>query len=411
MATQFAKPTDYKGDGYDENKGSLWRVRVPLGTVRKVILDDGAGLTVRSNNPQVILNSKLDEVTVNGGGMRVFSLFANSAGVSMLEARDGTGAVRAFVQVVAVDDLIEIQSTDPSKQTDYIDRRLVAVGYSIYLGGCHLYCDNLKLPVFLPNSEINFTLANAQSVGDTVYADRAAAQKAAASGPKSADGAAPVAYYRGVGGALVVPTVFSPATTPRTIQTLRQAMVVLANDVKNELTVLVGTLVGTAVLKMLATRVIRWSQGSPEPLSSPPPKPRLHPAEERLLNTQQNLQNKQVIRSGKVLTEPAVFRHDLTADNPLASYARIENEGSLRLSTGAKAHYGEGVYAWTPDKRAVGPCIDIEVPAGTAVETLTVEGKTWVRLVPATGDRLRVKIVNTNLSEQQKQMGRIMARD
>jgi hypothetical protein len=411
LATRFSKPPDYKEDGYDENKGSLWRVRVPLGTVRKVILDDGAALAVRSNNPQVILNSKLDEVTVNGGVMLVFSLFGNSPGVSMLEARDGTGAVRAFVQVAAVDDLVEVQSTDPSKQADYIDQRLVAVGYSIYLGGCHVYCDNLKLPVFLPNSEINFTLASARSVGDTVHADRAAALKAAAAGPKAAGGASPVAYYRAVGGALIAPTVFSPATTPRTIQTLRTAMTVLADDVKNQMIVLVGTLVGTAVLKMLATRVVRWSQGGPEPTPSPPPRPQLHPSEERLLNTQQNLQNKQVIRSGKVLTEPAVFRHDLTADNPLASFARIEKEGAMRLSTGAKAHYGEGVYAWTLDKRAVGPCIDVEVPAGTAVETLTVDGKTWVRLVPATGDRLPVKIVNTNLTEQQKQMGRIMARD
>jgi hypothetical protein len=123
------------------------------------------------------------------------------------------------------------------------------------------------------------------------------------------------------------------------------------------------------------------------------------------------LQNKQVLRSGKVLTQPTVFRHDLTADNPLASYARIEKEGALKLSTGGKAHYGEGVYAWTLDKRAVGPCIDVEVPPGTAVETLTVDGKTWVRMVPATGDRLRVRIVNTNLTEQQKQMGRIMVRD
>ena len=108
---------------------------------------------------------------------------------------------------------------------------------------------------------------------------------------------------------------------------------------------------------------------------------------------------------------PTVSRHDLTADKPLASYARIEKEGALTLSTGAKAHYGEGVYAWTLDKKAFGPCIDVEVPAGTAVETLTVDGKTWVRMVPATGNKLRARIVSTNLTEQQKQMGRIMARD
>jgi hypothetical protein len=407
MAARFSKPSDYKGDGYDENNGSLWRVRVFPGMARKVVLENGAGLTVKSNNTQVITNSNLDEVTVNNGDLRAFSLLGNNPGVSMLEARDGGGTVQAFVQVAVVDDRINVQSTDPSKQDDYIDRRLTAVGYSIYLGGCHLYCDGLKLPVFLPDSDINHMLANVQSVGETVFEDRAAALKAVtATGNSTA-----VAYYRAVGGALIAPTVFSPATTPRIIQTLRAAMVTLANDVKNEMTILVGTLVGAKIMNMLATRVIRWSQGAPAPTASPAPKLKLHPAEERLLNTQQNLQGKQVIRSGKVLTEPTVFRHDLTADSPMASYARIEKEGSMRLATGGKAHYGEGVYAWKLDKRAVGPCIDIEVPADTAVETLTVEGKTWVRLVPASGNRLKVRIVNTNLTEQEKQMGRIMARD
>jgi hypothetical protein len=404
MAPRFAKPSDYKGDGYDENNGSLWRVRVAPGMGRKVLLEDGAGLTVRSNNPQVITNSKLEEAAVNGG-RREFSLLGNNPGVSMLEARDGAGAVQAFVQVAVVDDLINVQSTDPSKQDDYIDRRLTAIGYSIYLGGCHVYCDGLKLPVFLPDSDINFMLANAQSVGDTVFDDRAAALKAVAT-----TGTSSVAYYRAVGGALIAPTVFSPATTPRIIQTLRAAMVTLANDVKNEMTILVGTLVGAKIMNMLATRVIRWSQGSPAPTPSLPPKLQMDPAETRLLNTQQNLQNKDVIRSGKVLTQPTVYRHDLTT-NPLASYGSIEKQGSMRLSTGGTAHYGEGVYAWNLDRRAVGPCIDIEVPAGTAVETLTVEGKTWVRLVPPSGNRLPVKIVNTNLTEQERQMGRMMARD
>src|SRR6516164_3834604 len=64
MAPQFSKPSDYKGNEYDEKGGSVWRVRVPLGSVRRIVLTDGAGLAVRSNNPQVILNSKLDEETV-----------------------------------------------------------------------------------------------------------------------------------------------------------------------------------------------------------------------------------------------------------------------------------------------------------------------------------------------------------
>jgi hypothetical protein len=144
-------------------------------------------------------------------------------------------------------------------------------------------------------------------------------------------------------------------------------------------------------------------------VAAPPPKPKLDPAEARLLSTQHNLQGKQVIRSGRVLKEPQVFRHDLTV-NPPASFGRIEKEGEMRLAKGGNAHYGEGVYAWNPDTPSAGPHIDIEVPAGTAVESLEVGGKRWVRLVPPTGDKLRVKIVRTNLSEYEQKMGRIMAR-
>jgi hypothetical protein len=88
------------------------------------------------------------------------------------------------------------------------------------------------------------------------------------------------------------------------------------------------------------------------------------------------------------------------------SYAHIEKEGSLELATGADAHYGEGVYAWPAGKPSTRAYIDIEVPPGTAVETLNVGGQRWVRMVPPNGDRLPVKIVGTNLSPAQIKMAR-----
>ena len=114
-------------------------------------------------------------------------------------------------------------------------------------------------------------------------------------------------------------------------------MVVLANDVKNEMTVLAGTLAGLQVMKTLAARVIRWSQGKPNSIPGPPPKPQINPAEERLLKTQMNLKNKAVIRSGTVLTKPTEFRHTLNRESPMSAYARIEKEGHMRLSTGDTA--------------------------------------------------------------------------
>jgi hypothetical protein len=309
------------------------------------------------------------------------------------------------------DDAFAIEPENPGQQVEYIDQRLTAVGYGVYLGGVHVYCDNLALPIFVPSAEINYSLTNVTAISKTVFADRASAFQAVAATKSAAGGPTPFAYYRGVGGALIVPTVFSPATTPHIDQTIRTAMVVLANDVKNEMTVLAGTLAGLQVMKTLAARIIRWSQGKPNSIPGPPPRPKLDPAEERLLRTQMNLKNKPVIRSGTVLTKPTEFRHTLNRENPMAAYGRIEKEGHMRFSTGDSAHYGDGVYSWRAQEPNVHGYVDVEVPAGTAVETLQVDGKTWVRLVPPTGDRLPVKIIRTDLTDHEQKLGRIMARD
>ena len=78
----------------------------------------------------------------------------------------------------------------------------------------------------------------------------------------------------------------------------------------------------------------------------------------------------------------------------------------MRLSTGAKAHYGEGVYAWHGGQNGVSTYIDIEVPAGTGVETIKTGGQSWVRMVPPEGSTLQVKIVGTNMPKEQIDFGR-----
>lgn len=129
-------------------------------------------------------------------------------------------------------------------------------------------------------------------------------------------------------------------------------------------------------------------------------------AMQRLQQTEMNLLNANVQRSATVLSEAQVFRHTLTADVRAASFARIEQEGMLRLSTGVKAHYGEGVYAWGAQQQKIGIFIDIEVSAGTAVETIQVNGQTFYRLLPAQGNTLPVKIVGTNMSAEEIALGR-----
>ena len=119
----------------------------------------------------------------------------------MLEAKDGSGKVQAFIQVAVKDDAVAIEPENPGQQVDYIDERLTAVGYGVYLGGVHVYCDNLTLPVFVPNAEINYTLNNAAAISKKVFADRASAFQAVAAVKPAAGGPTPFAYYRGVGGA------------------------------------------------------------------------------------------------------------------------------------------------------------------------------------------------------------------
>jgi hypothetical protein len=129
-------------------------------------------------------------------------------------------------------------------------------------------------------------------------------------------------------------------------------------------------------------------------------------AMQRLQQTQANLLDQEVKRSARVLGKPEVFRQTITADIVPVSYARIEKEGALRMSQGAKAHYGEGTYVWPKDAKGVGKYVDVEVAAGTAVETIQVKGQTFYRLVPSQGQTVSVKIVGTNLSQEELAFGR-----
>lgn len=93
-------------------------------------------------------------------------------------------------------------------------------------------------------------MANAVSIDTTIYADRASADAAIQAAPATPSGTTRYAFYRGAGGALIVPTVFSPATTPRTIQTLLTARTLLADEVQKELVILALSIVGGLVLKV-----------------------------------------------------------------------------------------------------------------------------------------------------------------
>jgi hypothetical protein len=369
--------------------------------------------------------ASIADITHNGStGIRWYQLVAKRAGTVTVEARAAAGAVLDHFQLViasvpppssgSVDmefeksgesGRVDFKVYNPLEDPNYIENRMEAVGFGIYLFGCLVYCKNMPMPIHVADSFIDFQVTNAEPIDNKIYADLASAQAAIKAAP-STPGVTRYAFYHGASGAVIVPTIFSPATTPRTLQTLLHARQLLAEEVQKELSFFALGLVGGMILKTAMTPRV---QAFPERSYRLPPKPpplKIHPAMQRLQTTAKNTRHKNIRRSAEVLKEPRVFRHTITGEVPPVNYARIEREGAMRLSTGENAHYGEGVYAWHKGQQGVSTYIDIEVSAGTAVETLHVDGQIWYRLVPAQGTTLPVRIVGTNMSPSKIEMGR-----
>ncbi len=316
---------------------------------------------------------------------------------------------------------IDVITNDPLTQPTYIDKLCQAVAYGIYLGGFWVYVPQSisQYPIEIPEKFVWFGATRSERVSDRIFDSQADALSAAG-------GANPdrIAYYWGVGGKVVCPTAFTLRTAPTIVNTASIVVDRLVNDVQRELIDIMAGLVlrvGLSIAGDVINRIVevrqlkvrdalgksatqRFREAKLNARTSP--SVAAGPAAERLSSTARDLQGKSPARAVEVLSSPKTYRHTITADVPPVSYARIEMEGSLRLSTGASAHYGEGVYAWEPGKTGVGTYIDIEVPAGTGVETLDFGNSRWVRMVPPSGNTLPVKIVGTNMPQPQIDWGR-----
>ncbi|HEX5754652.1 MAG TPA: hypothetical protein VFZ09_51185 [Archangium sp.] len=145
---------------------------------------------------------------------------------------------------------------DPREHRDFVEHRVTAVGLGLTTGGYLLYCEGLPLPVLVPESLVDLELTSAEPLSDAIYPDRNEAlgdMAASASG----SGRARYAWYRGAGGALIVPTVFSPATTPRIARTMLAVRQQLGETVQQELKALLLDMAGNRVLRGVFSRVVR----------------------------------------------------------------------------------------------------------------------------------------------------------
>jgi hypothetical protein len=386
--------------------------------------------TVSADVPNAVT---IEDAGVVGSGIHWFRLSRARVDKATIQAKDAKGTVvTSFLLDVVLVPVVSSGSMDfsidpadpnhpntttlrlttPKDDADYIDTRMTGIGYNIYLRGFKVYCTGMNIPIDVPNSLVDLNPTKFEPIDAKVYDTLAQANEAIRRAPAKAKGVMPFAYYRGAGGAVIAPTIFSSAITPRIMATYREAVRQYAESVVHDLTGLAISIVGGRILHMILPRFFRLGSGEPEPpraaLRPPIPEP---PAMTRLRNTASDALKKNPLRTGEVLSSPRVYRHSLTAQNPPASYALIEKEGSMKLSDiRGNAHYGEGVYAWPAGSQGAGKYIDIEVPPGTGVETLKVGNETWVRMVPPNGNRLPVKIVGSNLSPAQIEWGKKLAK-
>jgi hypothetical protein len=161
---------------------------------------------------------------------------------------------------------------DPRAHRDFVDLRVTAVGYGITAGGYLLYCEGLPLPVLVPESHVDLGLTNAEPLSTSIHPDRDSALAEMAVDAASSRHAR-YAWYRGAGGVLIVPTLFSPATTPRIARTMLVVRAHLSESVQRELKVLLLTLTGTKVLQGVFARVVRTSAEPELQPRQPTPRP------------------------------------------------------------------------------------------------------------------------------------------
>jgi hypothetical protein len=76
----------------------------------------------------------------------------------------------------------------------------------------------------------------------------------------------PFGYFRGAGGALIAPTVFSAATTPRIVNLAKDLPKKLAEEVQRELVVLALTLVGAMAIRAIIRGITRIGGESEVPV-------------------------------------------------------------------------------------------------------------------------------------------------
>ena len=162
---------------------------------------------------------------------------------------------------------LNMRVSDPKADPRYIDRLVTAVGYGIYIGGYHVYCKGVDIPVFVPESMVDFGLGVVSQASNQIYdgADQARAVATASQRQPA------IAYFVGAGGAVVAPTLICPANAPQLIATMLEARRELGKAVSDELAVLALSLIGGMIIRAVVSRIVGTKRGSKVPPNTTDP--------------------------------------------------------------------------------------------------------------------------------------------
>jgi hypothetical protein len=291
------------------------------------------------------------------GGIRWFRLSRAHGDKFKLQAKDAKGVVVTSCELSVIElpqaagplefgvepadpkspDKMNLRVLTPKDDAGYIDARMTDVAYNIYQFGFLVYCRGMSLPIHVPESMVDLNPTTFEAIDAKVYDTLAQANEAIRRAPAKPKGVKPFAYYRGAGGAVISPTTFSPATTPRTIATFLEARRLYAEFVQDALAGLAISIAGGVILRMGLGPLLRAFTNPKPPRAVPPPVPsrRISPPPDELPGiTKEELAKVQGGSQRSVWVQ--------LGDGRVREYKMSEVEGTIKPGGAARTPEGTG---------------------------------------------------------------------
>jgi len=291
------------------------------------------------------------------GGIRWFRLSRAHGDKFKLQAKDANGVVVTSCELSVIElpggsgplefgvepadpkspNKINLRVLTPKDDAGYIDTRMTDVAYNIYQFGFLVYCRGMSLPIHVPESMVDLNPTTFEAIDAKVYDTLAQANEAIRRAPAKPKGVKPFAYYRGAGGAVISPTMFSPTTTPRIIATFLEARRLYAEFVQNALAGLAISLAGGVILRMGLGPLLRAFTDPKPPRAVPPPIPnrRISPPPGQLPRVPK--EELSTVRGG---AQRSVWVQ--LGDGRVREYKMSEVEGTIKPGGAAKTPEGTG---------------------------------------------------------------------